>query len=72
MQLFILIYFSLIILYNGATDISGLNLTGQDIMSCGFTGALYAGLLTASSALGQNCMSDLTLMPVYHCHKPVL
>jgi len=41
------------------TDISGLYLTGQDIMSCGFTGALYAGLLTASSVLGRNCMSDL-------------
>ena len=41
------------------TDIPGLYLTGQDIMSCGFTGALYAGLLTASSVLGRNCMSDL-------------
>jgi len=41
------------------TDISGLYLTGQDILSCGFTGALMAGLLTASSVLGRNCMSDL-------------
>ena len=59
MQLFKLIYLSSIISDNGATDIPGLYFSGQDIMSCGFTGALYAGLLTASSALGRNCMSDL-------------
>ena len=28
------------------TDIPGLYLTGQDILSCGFTGALFASLLT--------------------------
>ena len=41
------------------TDLPGLYLTGQDILSCGFTGALYGGLLTASSILGRNCMNDL-------------
>jgi len=29
------------------TDIPGLYLTGQDVLSCGFAGALFSGLLTA-------------------------
>ena len=29
------------------TDIPGLFLTGQDILSCGFTGALFAGVISA-------------------------
>lgn len=41
------------------TDIPGLYLTGQDILSCGFTGALYGGLLTASVALERNLLTDL-------------
>jgi len=41
------------------TDIPGLFLTGQDIMTCGFTGALYGGLLSAQMVLGRNVMSDL-------------
>ena len=41
------------------TDIPGLYLSGQDILSCGFTGALFAGLITASSVLGRNVMNDL-------------
>lgn len=41
------------------TDIPGLFLTGQDILSCGFTGALYAGLLTGSAIIGRNLMTDL-------------
>ena len=42
-----------------ATDIPGLYLTGQDILSCGFTGALFAGVLGAQAALGRNVMGDL-------------
>ncbi|WP_160152192.1 NAD(P)/FAD-dependent oxidoreductase [Microbulbifer sp. ALW1] len=34
------------------TRIKGLYLTGQDIMSCGVAGALFAGLVTAQSLLG--------------------
>ncbi|WP_226703723.1 phytoene desaturase family protein [Microbulbifer elongatus] len=34
------------------TRISGLYLTGQDIMSCGVAGAMFAGLVTAQSLLG--------------------
>jgi len=41
------------------TDIPGLYLTGQDILSCGFTGALFSGVITASVVLGRNVMSDL-------------
>ena len=29
------------------TDVPGLYLTGQDILSCGFTGALFAGVVSA-------------------------
>ena len=29
------------------TDIPGLYLTGQDVLSCGFTGALFSGVLSA-------------------------
>jgi len=42
-----------------ATDIPGLYLTGQDILSCGFTGALFAGVISAQAALGRNVMGDL-------------
>ena len=49
------------------TDIPGLYLTGQDILSCGFTGALFASLLTASSVLGRNVLNDL--IPL---HKDIL
>merc|ERR1711971_1043314 len=42
------------------TDIEGLFLTGQDILSCGFTGALWGGLLCAQQVLGRNIMTDLT------------
>jgi len=41
------------------TDISGLFLTGQDILSCGFTGALFAGVISAQAVLGRNVMGDL-------------
>merc|ERR1712086_997395 len=41
------------------TDIPGLYLSGQDILSCGFTSALYSGILTASVVLKRNAMIDL-------------
>jgi all-trans-retinol 13,14-reductase len=41
------------------TDINGLFLTGQDIFSAGFTGALFGGLLCAQQVLGRNVMTDL-------------
>ena len=39
--------------------IPGLYLTGQDIMVCGFTGAMFAGLLCASAILKRNLLDDL-------------
>jgi len=41
------------------TDIPGLYMTGQDILTCGFTGALFSGVLTAQVCLGRNVMYDL-------------
>jgi len=41
------------------TDLDGLYLTGQDVLTCGFTGALFAGLITAQVCLGRNVMADL-------------
>merc|ERR1712226_676175 len=41
------------------TDIPGLYLTGQDILSGGFTGALFGGLLSAQAVLGRDVMTDL-------------
>ena len=41
------------------TDIPGLFLTGQDILSAGVTGAAYAGVLTASAVLERNVLKDL-------------
>ena len=41
------------------TKIPGLYLTGQDILTAGFTGALYSGLLTASTVLNRNLVNDL-------------
>ena len=41
------------------TDIPGLYLTGQDVMTAGFTGALFGGLLSAGQILGRNVMLDL-------------
>lgn len=41
------------------TDIPGLFLTGQDVCSCGFVGALYGGLFSAWAVLDRNVMTDL-------------
>jgi len=41
------------------TDLPGLYLTGQDILTCGFTGALFGGLITAQVCLGRNVFGDL-------------
>jgi len=41
------------------TDIPGLFLTGQDILTCGYTGALFAGAISAQAVLGRGVMSDL-------------
>ena len=41
------------------TDIPGLYLTGQDILTCGFTGGLFAGVIAAQAVLGRNVMGDL-------------
>ena len=44
------------------TPISGLYLTGQDVLTCGFAGALYGGVLCTSSILKRNLMIDLIKM----------
>ena len=41
------------------TSIPGLLLTGQDVFTCGFSGAMFGGLLSASNALHRNCIFDL-------------
>ena len=41
------------------TSVKGLFLTGQDILSCGFTGGLFAGFVSASAILQRNIMTDL-------------
>jgi len=45
-----------------ATPIPGLYLTGQDIATCGFAGALYSGLLTAATLVNRNLMTDLVTL----------
>lgn len=41
------------------SDIEGLFLTGQDIVSIGVTGAMMAGVLTAHSVLGYGTITDI-------------
>ena len=41
------------------TDIKGLWLTGQDVLTCGVTGAMMAGLLTTMSMVGARKMAPL-------------
>ena len=42
-----------------ATPLPGLLLTGQDVFSCGFAGAMFGGLLAAATALRRNLFADL-------------
>ena len=53
--------FSLEAIANMRPDIGvpGLYLTGQDILVCGFSGALYGGLLSAMAISKRNLMDDL-------------
>jgi all-trans-retinol 13,14-reductase len=53
--------FSLEAITNLRPDIGvpGLYLTGQDILTCGFSGAMYGGLLCAMSVTRRNLMEDL-------------
>ena len=39
--------------------IPGLYLTGQDVLVCGFSGAMFGGVLCASAILKRNVMTDL-------------
>ena len=41
------------------TDVPGLYMTGQDAMMCGFTGALFGGVLCASHVLRRNVIGDI-------------
>ena len=41
------------------TPIPGLYLTGQDIFTCGFSGAMLSGLMTSTIILKRNLMRDL-------------
>ena len=41
------------------TSIRGLYLTGQDILSCGFAGAMFSGVITASAVLKRNLFADM-------------
>ena len=41
------------------TRIDGLYLTGQDVLSCGVGGAMFAGFATAVSALGKDSLGLL-------------
>lgn len=44
------------------TSIPGLYLSGQDILSCGFAGALFSGVLAASAVLKRNLFSDMNCL----------
>ena len=41
------------------TALEGLYLTGQDVMVCGFSGALHGGVFTASAILQRNLMAEV-------------
>eukprot|EP00667_Euglena_gracilis_P005520 EG_transcript_5561 len=50
---------SLLALRCSAAGVPGLWLTGQDVVLCGFGGAMLGGLLTASVVLGRNLFGDM-------------
>lgn len=48
------------------TPVPGLYLTGQDVFTCGFVGASFGGLLTASKLLDRNLLHEIIeVMPEY-------
>jgi len=51
------------------TPISGLFLTGQDVMTCGFVGALEGGMLCASAVLHRQLLLDLTMAREKYARK---
>jgi all-trans-retinol 13,14-reductase len=51
-----------------ATPIPGLYLTGQDIVSCGVAGAMFAGVLTATTVLGGNLLATMAASAVERVH----
>lgn len=53
------------------TVIPGLYLTGQDVLTCGFAGAMFSGLFTASSVLKRNLISDLMKLRKAKPKKPL-
>ena len=50
------------------TDVPGLYMTGQDAMMCGFTGALFGGVLCASQVLRRNVLGDIEKLQKALCH----
>ncbi|XP_022085438.1 putative all-trans-retinol 13,14-reductase [Acanthaster planci] len=44
------------------TDIPNLYLTGQDVMTCGFVGAAFSGLISCSKILSRNLMADVVAL----------
>ncbi len=44
------------------TDVNGLFLTGQDTMTAGVVGAMFAGLFAAGDVLGRNVFNDLLML----------
>jgi all-trans-retinol 13,14-reductase len=54
------------------TDIPGLYMTGQDVLICGFTGAIYGGLIAAGAVLERNVMTDLLqVQKIQKRHTPL-
>ena len=53
------------------TDISGLIMTGQDVLMCGFTGALMGGALTSCAMLKRDIFTDIENLrqKSYQCSK---
>ena len=41
------------------TEIPGLYLSGQDVLTCGFGGAMFGGVISAGVMLNRNIMQDM-------------